>query len=411
LLVATAFLGGCVGAKSTADRTRTETTAESETSQTDTETGHDTAPNCDFNDVSDPCGRATLIDYIFSTTTLPDSSTLDVTVAANPGNNPPPAKDIVVDVGPGGSYDTMVCSAGATTCVYENTSYLFTPADPNGKFAIVHQGHGPVVECSLPDPTDPDCDHLGDNGVQETAQALVDANVTVAVIGMPGVHTNRISGLDTNPDSCPGASTPCLRHNNTDYFPHGEQALRPFIAPSIAVLNHHADTYQEIMMVGISGGGYTTTVVAAIDDRVDISIEVAGSLPNDYRQAFPKDANPLPDWQGDFEQSEILESGLSYEQMYVLGADSADRSRTQVLNPNDSCCFHNGGVGNSGGAAAYDADYKREVIGAADQAAPGSVSFAEDWTIPDAHSISQWTIEHHILPALQHPSCAERLIR
>ena len=40
-------------------------------------------------------------------------------------------------------------------------------------------------------------------------------------------------------------------------------------------------------MIGLSGGGWTTTVAAAIDPRVGLSIPVAGSLPFDMRFQHP----------------------------------------------------------------------------------------------------------------------------
>eukprot|EP01043_Picozoa_sp_COSAG02_P103688 COSAG02_NODE_39697_length_414_cov_0.596825_2_plen_47_part_01 len=35
--------------------------------------------------------------------------------------------------------------------------------------------------------------------------------------------------------------------------------------------------YKHIVMVGISGGGWTTTVSAAIDPRIELSMPIAGS--------------------------------------------------------------------------------------------------------------------------------------
>ena len=40
-----------------------------------------------------------------------------------------------------------------------------------------------------------------------------------------------------------------------------------------------AQGYSKIVMVGLSGGGWTTTVAAGLDPRIDLSIPIAGSLP------------------------------------------------------------------------------------------------------------------------------------
>ena len=47
--------------------------------------------------------------------------------------------------------------------------------------------------------------------------------------------------------------------------------------------------YKRVVMVGLSGGGWTTTVAAAIDPRIDLSIPVAGSLPFAMRTAHAGD--------------------------------------------------------------------------------------------------------------------------
>jgi dienelactone hydrolase len=57
-------------------------------------------------------------------------------------------------------------------------------------------------------------------------------------------------------------------------------SMKFFVEPVILAINYAKTLgYKRIVMVGLSGGGWTTTVAAAIDPRIDLSIPVAGSLP------------------------------------------------------------------------------------------------------------------------------------
>ena len=90
--------------------------------------------------------------------------------------------------------------------------------------------------------------------------------------------------------------------------------------------------YHRITMAGLSGGGWTTTVYAAIDPRVNASVSVAGSLPVMFRLLDQRN-------DGDWEQRN---GGLlkiaDYLDLYVLGA-AGNRRAELVYNYNDVCCF------------------------------------------------------------------------
>ena len=79
-------------------------------------------------------------------------------------------------------------------------------------------------------------------------------------------------------------------------------------------------------MVGLSGGGWTTTVAAAVDPRIKLSVPVAGSFP----RQLPCGINV-----NDPEQDAIA----SYLNLYALGSLGAGRRQVQVLNEYDRCCF------------------------------------------------------------------------
>lgn len=67
----------------------------------------------------------------------------------------------------------------------------------------------------------------------------------------------------------------------------GGYPLRHFIEPVVVGLNYVSlfQEWSEIRMVGISGGGWTTAVVAGVDPRISSSFAVAGTWPEWLREA------------------------------------------------------------------------------------------------------------------------------
>ena len=102
--------------------------------------------------------------------------------------------------------------------------------------------------------------------------------------------------------------------------------IRFFVEPVIVGINWCSmlKVWDEIRMVGFSGGGWTTHVVAALDRRVTRSYAIAGSLPPHLRDQHPGSY-------GDLEQR--LTYGLEMD-LYALA-----QNQTQILNRDDPCCF------------------------------------------------------------------------
>eukprot|EP00746_Dinoflagellata_sp_MGD_P036639 gnl/MRDRNA2_/MRDRNA2_187964_c0_seq1.p1 gnl/MRDRNA2_/MRDRNA2_187964_c0~~gnl/MRDRNA2_/MRDRNA2_187964_c0_seq1.p1 ORF type:complete len:451 (+),score=71.16 gnl/MRDRNA2_/MRDRNA2_187964_c0_seq1:52-1353(+) len=110
----------------------------------------------------------------------------------------------------------------------------------------------------------------------------------------------------------------------------GVRTMRFFVEPVFLAVNYAKLLgYKRIAMLGLSGGAWTTTVAAAADPRIGLSIPVAGSLPF-------KSNN-----KGDFEQLKArkMYDVCDFECMYVLGALEEDRQQLQVLHEEDPCCF------------------------------------------------------------------------
>lgn len=218
----------------------------------------------------------------------------------------------------GGSPPTTASCEG-NTCVV-NMAHGVTsqisirhPVTGNGQLAIYHNGHAGET----PDAT-------------VTIDALLSAGYTVAVFDMPlhGVNPPVRASLPLYGDVL-------LTEHNHLQFLNGMvdgSPIRFLIEPVITYLNTAADDYERIIMLGISGGGWTTTWAAALDTRIDASYPIAGSLPIALRFVdYPYN------W-GDWEQHEpTLYALADYPDLYVLGAEN--RRQMQILNDHDACCF------------------------------------------------------------------------
>lgn len=114
------------------------------------------------------------------------------------------------------------------------------------------------------------------------------------------------------------------------FAPPTGSALKYFVGPGLASLSYALAqrSYQTVAAVGLSGGGWATTLMAAIDPRIQRSYAVAGSVPLDFRAALPRE--------GDWEQYALP---LDYLDLYAMSVDAADRRSYLFYNGNDPCCF------------------------------------------------------------------------
>jgi pimeloyl-ACP methyl ester carboxylesterase len=67
----------------------------------------------------------------------------------------------------------------------------------------------------------------------------------------------------------------------TQWEKKGDRPIRYFIEPVILTINYALEElgYDEVYLMGKSGGGWTTTVAAAADPRIKVSFPIAGSVP------------------------------------------------------------------------------------------------------------------------------------
>ena len=149
----------------------------------------------------------------------------------------------------------------------------------------------------------------------------------------------------------------------------GDHTLRYFIEPvALTVAYAKSLGYRNIVLVGLSGGGWTTTLASAIIPDIRLSIPVAGSIPkwptqfyddwvpdlpegrnNRARPGNPFEPPPVVGAGGDYEQNQsrptyAVAGGIGFMELYVLGAYEQDRYQLQILHEYDSCCFRAAGL-------------------------------------------------------------------
>ena len=128
------------------------------------------------------------------------------------------------------------------------------------------------------------------------------------------------------------------RHGNYAlFFDADNPQLDPlslFIFPQYRMIAGLIDDYDNIAVLGISGGGWYVVWLAALMPEIDQSISYAGSLPLPYHQFG---------WNhGDWEQTySAVYSTVSYIELYQLMTlgDGENRPAYLVYNSDDPCCF------------------------------------------------------------------------
>jgi hypothetical protein len=192
-------------------------------------------------------------------------------------------------------------------------SYLFLSENSNDELIIYHQGHsGGFIHG------------------KKTIQFFLNEGYSVLAFSMPLLGMNNQPIVDTE-----FGKIKLISH---DYFQFIESTnfspLKFYFEPITLSLNYIESNYDFINfhMIGISGGGWTTTVYSAIDERISKSFSIAGSVPLFLRTSL----NDL----GDYEQ--ILPNFYkigNYFDLYILASYGDDRKHIQIFNKNDPCCF------------------------------------------------------------------------
>jgi len=193
-------------------------------------------------------------------------------------------------------------------------AYHFISNSSNNELIILHNGHS--------------------GGFQEQKiiiQEFLNRNYDVIAFSMP------LLGLNNQPiveDSNFGRIH--LVNHNTFHFIENKNfsPMKFFVHPITLSLNYVENqfAYDSINMIGISGGGWTTILYAAIDDRISKSFPVAGSLPISLRM----ESRDI----GDYEQTHSEFYAIAnYLELYVMGSYGENRKQIHIFNKFDPCCF------------------------------------------------------------------------
>ena len=192
--------------------------------------------------------------------------------------------------------------------------YLFIPEYSNDKLIIYHQGHA------------------GDfyKG-KETIQFFLEHNYSVLAFSMPLLGMNNqpiveVSNIGT---------IQLTSHEHLQFLESSQfSPIQFFVEPIVVSLNYLDENYDfsSYDMVGISGGGWTTTLYPAIDDRISHSYSIAGSVPI-YLRSTPQNYGDYEQWLPD------LYMIANYLDLYVLNSYGDGRKFVQIFNKYDPCCF------------------------------------------------------------------------
>ncbi len=104
--------------------------------------------------------------------------------------------------------------------------------------------------------------------------------------------------------------------------------------------------YKHVVLTGLSGGGWVTTLAAAVDPRIKLSIPVAGTVPKWPTTLYPRVVPDLPEIDGDFEQfyARPIYKHCGFVCMYVLSQLEERRASAQILHEQDDCCYAAAGL-------------------------------------------------------------------
>ena len=258
-------------------------------------------------------------------------------------------------------------------------AYHFIAERPNRELVVVHHGHA----CTLDD--DPSPADVG-YGLQRTINALLREGYGVLGVFMPHLQ----------PGDCTGHNA--LFQTNIIGSP-----IKYFMEPTAISLNHLKTrsreggfpNYRAFHMTGLSGGGWATTVYAAIDSTIRFSFPVAGTIPLYLRAGGSV---------GDREQFEPSFYGIAgYPDLYILGAHGRGRKQVQILVRRDDCCFGQAQHDPKASGLAYPEamrEYEVRVRDALQKLGRGSFRLEIDESAP-SHMISHHTIENVLLPELR----------
>jgi hypothetical protein len=203
-------------------------------------------------------------------------------------------------------------------------AFLLTPAEaPRHRVVLLGTGH--VTTFDEPEQW---------TNMHDVVQMLLTENYSVLLVYMPHFTPSDTTGLV--------AGSHNFMFSDSDNLDNPVEATnyRYFVEPSIVAINYLVSdaapggAFTDIALAGLSGGGWTTMMTAALDTRARLSVIVSGDMPGYVEAPTTLDAEQ-------FVRSRL---GVGDADLHVLGSDGsalggAPRRQTQVFNRRDDCCF------------------------------------------------------------------------
>ena len=235
--------------------------------------------------------------------------------------------------------------------------YVFYANTSNDELIIYHQGHsGGFI-----------------NG-KSTINYFLENGYSVMAFSMPFVGMNNQPIINVeNIGPIKFSTHDQLKFLETENF----SPLNYFFTPINNSLNYldMNHNFKNYYMIGISGGGWSSTIYPAIDTRITKSFAVSGSLPlslrinsqdiGDYEQLVP-----------DFYKI------ANYLELYILSSYGENREFVQIFNKFDPCCF----------SGILFENYEDELIDILEKLNSGSFDIILDDTHKE-HKISEYTLK------------------
>jgi len=195
----------------------------------------------------------------------------------------------------------------------ESYAYLFLPVQKNNDVIIYHQGHsGDFIKG------------------KKTIDFFLQRGYSVMAFSMP------LMGMNNQPVvNLPNFGIiKLIDHNHFHFLDSNEfSSLKFFLEPIAISINYleNAHNFDLIHMVGISGGGWTTHLYSAIDERISHSYPVGAALPSYIRLNIPEN--------GDYEKNLAdLYLIANLPELFVMGGHGDNREQVKIINKFDRCC-------------------------------------------------------------------------
>lgn len=272
--------------------------------------------------------RERLIKHIWGTNDLPinmliDSIETDITFTSAEGKTP---YEILYN--DSGNLKQIDCYKILMQNSFVSKIYHFHPVNSINRAFIYHTGHSAGGFYGQ------DC-KANNAGIEPglVIPWLLKEGFDVIAIMMP-LFGNNLPAIET------GNFDEKIRLTHNLMFDYLEHPYTYFIEPLLATVNYLEKNYKfiDISLLGISGGGWTTTLYAAIDPRIKFSFPVAGTIPI-YLRKEKRDLGDAEQGYNEEYDPDGLYSIANYEELYVLGSYGENRRQIQILNEFDDCCF------------------------------------------------------------------------